>query len=404
MTVRKDRPCAQQNLIDVAINLRLEEPDRDIMKNFIIVGKHNRIVIQVLLSIRSYSNAKCLVLGGEETSVLRWSVLCTRHVRIGFDESDDDHFVQTIDEVARTIPQVMLVPADCESARIVNRVRKRLHIDVVPIPDTLVLDMFDDKWRFHAFCERHGFRVPPTRLIGDKASLDFDAIAAELGLPFVIKPIDQSGSMGVHIVHSKAYYDQAIRNNTKYQYKTLIAQYYIKGRDMGLSLLSDRGKVSAYAVQKWMNSDAVFIRDAYLEKVVHALCDVSGYHGVMHVDARMEEQTGTVFLIEANPRYWASLDGPVWGGLNFVAASANEDSPSEAIRVLSDGQFPGNRHPLLRPSWWPALLSDRGARGRLLRAMMLDPYLVVNFLRSLPSLACSSVRRRLISTTVTRPF
>jgi hypothetical protein len=234
--------------------------------------------------------------------------------------------------------------------------------------------------------------------------LNFDAVAAELGLPFVVKPVDQSGSFGVHIIHTKNYYDDAIRNNKNYRFKRLIAQAYIQGTDMGLSLLSERGKVAAYAVQKWMNSDAVFVRDTYLEQVVHELCDVSGYHGVMHVDARVEDRTGTVFLIESNPRFWASLDGPVWGGLNFVAASVGEGAAAQGIRVLRDGRFPGNRHPLVCPAWWLPLMSDAGARGRMLRAMMFDFYLLPNFVRSLPALAVSSIRRRLFSGAVTRPL
>ena len=374
------------------------------MKNFIIAGKHNRIVIQILLSIRSYSDAECVVLGGEETRVLRWSALCSRHACIGFDESDDDSFVAAVCQFSSAMPSAVLVPADCEAARMVNRVRARLTIDVIPIPDTPTLDMFDNKWRFHGFCTRHGFKVPATRFVDDKATLNFDAIAAELGLPFVIKPVDQSGSCGVHIVHTLAYYDETIRNNKEYRFHPLIVQRYIKGTDMGLSLLSQRGMVSAYAVQKWVNSDAVFVRDDYLDMVVHELCRVSGYHGVMHLDARLEEETGTVFLIESNPRFWASLDGPVWGGLNFVAASVGEGLPTNGIHVLFDGRFAGNRHPLLHPSWWRTLMSDPGARGRMLRAMTFDLYLVSTYLRGLPALVFSSIRRRFVPGMMTRPF
>jgi predicted ATP-grasp superfamily ATP-dependent carboligase len=374
------------------------------MKNFIVVGKHNRVVVQVLLAIRSYSDSECIVLGGDETLVLRWSSLCSRHGYIGFDEGEDDHFVATVERLAGAMPHAVLIPADCEAARIINRVRDRLKIDTAPIPNMSTLDMFDDKWRFHGFCKEHGFRVPPTRFIGDKTALDFDAVAAELGTPFVVKPVNQSGSFGVHIVHTRAYYDEAIRNNKKYRFVPLIAQYYIDGTDMGLSLLSIRGKVSAYAVQKWSNSDAIFVPNAYLEQIVHDLCNISDYHGVMHVDARMEDKTGTVFLIESNPRFWASLDGPVWSGLNFVAESVGEAAPHEGVRALVAGRFPGNRHPLMWPSWWRVVLFDSGARGRMLRAMLFDLYLVSNFLGLLPSLAWSYVRRRVFPRPLTRPF
>jgi predicted ATP-grasp superfamily ATP-dependent carboligase len=354
------------------------------MVNLIIVGMNMRLVVQVLLAIRSYSDAKCVVLGGADTSALRWSSLCTKYMRIGVTESEDDAYIAAIERFSTNMPDTVLIPVDCEAERITNRVRLRLHIRIIPIPDTAILDILDDKWRFYQFCKEHGFRVPETLYIGDKRNMNFDAVAAVLGIPFIIKPVSESGSFGVHIVHSHMYYEAEIRNNKSYRFKSLIAQKYIDGIDMGLDLFSIQGKVSAFAVQQRHVGGVRFLSDVYLEKIVHEFCAACNYDGVMNIDVRREESTGAAYLIEANPRFWVTHSAAVWNGMNFVAECIAQTSRPGCARKLTAGEFHDRRHPLFWPSWWRPLLSDPGERGRILRAMMFDLYLLSSFAISLP--------------------
>jgi hypothetical protein len=52
------------------------------------------------------------------------------------------------------------------------------------------------------------------------------------------------------------------------------------------------------------------------EVIVRDLC----YTGLIHIDARLHGELGEIFLVEANPRFWASLDEATLCGLNFVRA------------------------------------------------------------------------------------
>lgn len=373
------------------------------MMNMIVAGKNERLIVQVLLGIRSYSDAKCVVLASTGTGALRWSSLCAKYKRIGFAKSDDDAYVAAIERFTRHMQQATLIPADCEAQRITNRVRHRLKVRIIPIIDTETLDMLDDKWRFYQFCKKHGFQVPATIFVGDKTNLDFEKTEAELGLPFVIKPVSESGSFGVHIVHTRDYYDTAIRNNKKYQFKSLVAQQYIEGSDMGLDLLSLHGKVSSFAIQERHAGGVSFLPDAYLEKMVHEFCAVSGYHGVMNIDVRRERNTGKAYLIEANPRFWVTHSAAVWNGMNFVAESIEQTPCPEGARKLTAGEFHDRRHPLFRPSWWRPLLSDSGERGRILRAMMFDRYLFSSFAASLPIRTWRYAVRLLSPDSISRP-
>lgn len=353
------------------------------MINFIVVGECKRVVTAVLQAIRSFTDAKSVVIGGKAAAALRWSSLSKRQYMVDMLGRDDEQFVQVVNLIVKHSPHVVLIPADCDAIRLVNRVRRRLDLKITPMPDLATLDMFDNKWRFYQFCMQHQLPVPTTRYLGSKAALDYDAIAAEFGVPFVVKPLNQAGSTGVQIIRSKSHYETAILNNDGYNYGPLIVQRYIDGIDIDVSFLSIAGRLCAFAVQQSAPSQIVFVSNAELEALAARLCQAGGYHGVMHVDARLDSATGKIYLIESNPRFWATLTASVWCGLNFVAESIAPTTQGAGVLRLTSGTA-STRHPLLRPSAWRELVADPGRRGRLLRAITFDFPTLREFTRELP--------------------
>ena len=363
------------------------------MINFIVSGNCRRVVSAVLLAIRSFTDAKCIVVGGHATRRLRWSRLCKGQVTVDIDGGDDASFIDAVNRLAERNPHVILIPADCDAIRLANRVRGTLKVKTTPIPDLPTLDMFDNKWQFHQFCAGQGLPVPQTHFFASKTEMNFHAIVADIGLPFVVKPLDRAGSTGVHVVSSEKDFEASIRDNPSYDFGPLIAQRFIRGVDLDVSFLSSGGRLSALAVQQASGSRIDFLSNPALEAMASALSGASAYHGVMHVDARVEEGTGKVWLIESNPRFWASLTASVWCGLNFVAESLVPASTNAGVRALTAGSA-SIRHPLVRPTAWRRLLADRGGRGRLLRAMAFDPPALGEFARELPATALRFAGRR----------
>jgi biotin carboxylase len=351
---------------------------------FVLVGNSARIALPVLQAVRSFANENCVVAGSRETAGLRWSRLCKRHELIDF--NDDDHSARLIGGLAQRTPNAMLIPFDCEGIRLLNRLGSRLSIACVPFPDLATLDMFDDKWRFHQFCLANALPAPTTLYAGSKTELDFGALEAQLGLPFVVKPTNCSGSQGVQIVRSRRNLEEQILQNPDYQFAPLIAQRYIDGPDMDINLLSVHGRLRAFSIHRidgpWMD----FVPHVALEEIAGKICRDSGYHGVMNVDVRLDKSTGNVFLVESNPRFWASLAAAVGCGLNFVAESVRESATADAPRRLTSGRFL-TRHPLLTPSAWGQAFSDRGETGRLLRARLFDLYSLGQLAQEVPGIA-----------------
>ena len=351
------------------------------MENFVVVGESRSLVAQVLLAIHSIAPARCVVLSGRHTGVLRWSRLCYRHHEINFYGPDDDAFVDRIHLLSASMRRLTLVTADCAGTRMINRVRARLDIRLAPTPDAAILACLDNKWEFYQLCERHGINVPHTIFLESKFSRSFEHLARDLGLPFVVKPLDQAASNGVHVIRSDAQFSEQILTNPDYRFAPLVAQRFIGGRDVGLNLLAIDGEVQALAIQTRDDSKVRFLANAYLEGVAHTLARLCHYHGVMNIDARIEDGSGKVYLFESNPRFWRSLSGSVWCGVNFVGESLTPALRSRPMPRLVSGCADVYYHPLVRPALWRHVLSGRGMQGRMARLMMTDPYCLLSSVR-----------------------
>jgi biotin carboxylase len=360
------------------------------MIDFILVGNSTRLALPVLQAIHSMGNTHCALVGSQQTQALRWSHLCRQHAVIDF--TRDDAALQVVNHMAQQNPSAILIPFDCEAIRFVNRVQARLSLKSIPVPDMATLNMFDDKWLFHQFCSANALPVPKTLFVGPKSNLDFNTIKTELGLPFILKPTNESGSNGVQTIHSLEEFEQKIVKNESYVFSPLIAQKYIEGIDMDINLLSVDGQLRAVSVHRSHKSFIDFMPHPELEKIAERICRCSLYNGVMNADVRLEASTGQVYLIESNPRFWATLVSAVDCGLNFAAESIRLSEVSGVPRRLSAGRFDG-KHPLLIPSSWWRLVSDRTARGRLLRARAFDLFGLGELVRDIPRMLKSGWRR-----------
>jgi predicted ATP-grasp superfamily ATP-dependent carboligase len=360
------------------------------MFDFLLVGRSRRIAFPLLQALHSAKLGPCAVAGSPDTASLRWSRLCHQHTVIDFD--DDHGTVEQLNVLARQNPAALLVPYDCDGIRLVSRLQDRLTLASLPLPERHTLDMFDDKWAFHQFCLANGLPVPRTVLIGPKTALDFEALCAALGLPFVVKPTNASGSVGVVVVHDRAQFQKDIIEQPGYAFGTLIAQQYIAGADIDINLLAHQGLLRAVSVHRSGPQFIEFVGHTQLEALAQKLSQRSHYSGLMNVDARLENDSGRVFLIESNPRFWATLASTVYCGLNFAQASVQAATDEQAPQRLSAGRYP-LRHPLLRPSCWGALLGDRGPKGRVLRARTFDLYAVAELLGQVPAMLQRLARR-----------
>jgi predicted ATP-grasp superfamily ATP-dependent carboligase len=347
-------------------------------KHFILLSKSAGVLVQVLNAVHAVGASNCIVVISKGTPRFGMTNMTKGRIYADFDGGDDDYLVKEINNLAQDIPDLTIIPCDCPAERMMDRIGHRLNAVLIPAPNTVMLDLFDNKWRFYQFCKEYGLNVPSTRLIDSKHDLDFAEAAYEFGLPFVIKPVDQAGSAGFQVISSEQEYHKKILHDDRYQFSPLLVQQYVEGPDISLNLLAIHGRITAISIQQRdvpqnFGAPIEFISNPWLETAAYTMCEATGYHGVMCIDARVEKKTNRVFLFESNPRFWGSLSASVWCGLNFVQACMEPAPPASQIRRLHSGRASVHYHPIVRPTLWgPALFSEHAHQRRMLRVMMAD--------------------------------
>ncbi len=116
-------------------------------------------------------------------------------------EFDIDAIRPIVVEEMQGADDLKIVCSDEFNLLIAGRLRRELNLYGHTDEDLLV---FRDKIKMKKCLQHAGVRVPRFKSISSKVS--FDSIAKEVGLPFVIKPIDSCGSYGVYIIHDEARY------------------------------------------------------------------------------------------------------------------------------------------------------------------------------------------------------
>lgn len=354
------------------------------MRNAVVVGNSLQVLSPVLQAIRSFSRAQISVIGNDGTRSIRWSRLCDRWTRHSLCAEEDASLLASLQESCARDSSSRIIAVDCEAAHALNRLRDHLPAPVAPMPDAQQLALLEDKWLFHRFCQQHDLPTPLTLCFNNKQALHYEALASALGVPFVIKPSNLAGSMGVCIISSEAIFELEILRRADYQFSPLLAQEYIPGEDIDISLLAVGGEVMTLAVQQVSGSVVRFVSQPEMEVMATQLCAASRYEGVMHIDARIDRDTGRICLIESNPRFWASMTAALWCGLNFVQESLkyvrdpqNNKGPMRLTRGRAYTRYPLLRHGSLR------CLLDRGLQGHLLRLSVMDPWRISRLMQEL---------------------
>lgn len=357
----------------------------------ILLGSQPRVVLPVLQAAHDLDVAGCILVGTAATPGLRWSALCHGYVRADFD--DPGSVARQLRELAQEHPGAVLVPCDCPAIRLLQALGPRLPLPSTPMPTPAALEVLDDKWKFHQLCVEQGLPVPSTVHVPDKHALSHGDLVAALGLPYVVKPANASGSLGVVVVHDRHELDRRIVGDPAYVDGALVVQRYVDGPDIDVDLLAIDGQLRALTSHRVAGCWMEFMRHPALEAMAARLCRATAYSGPMNLDARIDRATGQVLLIESNPRFWASLAAPLACGLNFLA-EALPGAPAHLVEPRRPTAVRCNRrHPLLRPAEWWRAVADGGPQGRLVRAVLLDPYALGELVAEVPAMASRRLQR-----------
>jgi D-alanine-D-alanine ligase len=164
----------------------------------------------------------------------------------------------------------------------------------------------------------HGIPMPGGRIVRSAELYEADPLAR----PYVLKPVNEGSSVGVAIVTDQGNYGNPIRKDVTgpwQEFETLLAEPYIRGRELTAAVLGDRALLVTELVPKsgFYDFDAKYtdgmtehVCPAQIAPEIERLCldyalkahRLLGCRGTSRSDFRWDDEQGEdgLFLLETN--------------------------------------------------------------------------------------------------------
>ncbi|HEY7878416.1 MAG TPA: ATP-grasp domain-containing protein [Gemmatimonadaceae bacterium] len=245
--------------------------------------------------------------------------------------ADPERFAQDVRAlVARWIVSALIPISDASLLALLPH-RAELTGVLMPVPDESAVRRISDKATLLDVASRTGIAIPQQRVAADSDALA--VLAREIAYPVVLKPARSVGEHAGHraklIVRHAATARELERARREFGAAAypLLVQQRIVGPGVGIFLLVWNGETLAtFAHRRIREKPPAGGVSVYRESIAadpelvrrsRALLDAFGWCGVAMVEYKVDERTGTPYLMEVNGRFWGSLQLAIDAGVDF---------------------------------------------------------------------------------------
>ncbi len=155
----------------------------------------------------------------------------------------------------------------------------------------------------------------------------FERNGKDLVYPVLIKPRLGGGGLGIEKIIDRNSLLRKIENEPNF-FEEFIVQEFFEGEDIDCSVLCKEGEILAYTIQKRLYparynvysapNTIEFLHEPQVLAITANLMKKLIWTGIAHVDLRISNVDGRIMVIEVNPRFWGSLEGSKYAGVNFA--------------------------------------------------------------------------------------
>lgn len=291
----------------------------------VLVPDGERSLLKSLLNCFSHmKNIRLYVMSTKQDLPLRHSKYVDRFFY--FQASNDPlDWIENINKITREHPIDVVMPIWEVAIKTLLENKDRLeHPEkLVPLPSLQNFTIARNKELLAAHLERFGIPGPKTtfftpHLLECKEDL-------KLKFPLLAKPLRGGGGIGIlkfGDYESLVGYFKGIRTR-----ETYILQEFITGEDFGCNVLCDKGEILAYTIQKGNLWDPFkpysaqigldFLYEEKLFQTVKKLMKSLEWSGIADLDLLYHPESDTFYIIEINPRFWATLTAALMAGVNY---------------------------------------------------------------------------------------
>nr|WP_263325086.1 ATP-grasp domain-containing protein [Neobacillus sp. Marseille-Q6967] len=282
--------------------------------NVLIIGCHKGLTRCVIKSLINRKVEFSFIGTKELIKSVSLSKLCKNYYEI--DDNDFDISSKNISGIIKTLiseeENNFVIPTGIRSTLYISKHSRDIDgiTNHFPISDYNTLSMLNNKWDFYLFLMKNNIPTPKTVLLD---SLEIQDLKSNVFFPVITKPLDSENS--INVIKSNNLND--LHKVTSSAALPLLVQEYVPGYDINLCIFSLNGNIKAWTINRRTDKGIVFENNKeilqYGEEIVRTL----NYSGLIHFDLRVNEEDGTIFVFDCNPRVWGSMLHSAYVGVNF---------------------------------------------------------------------------------------
>lgn len=210
----------------------------------------------------------------------------------------------------------MIIPADVISAACLAELTAMITAaKLFPISTISNILLLNNKWRLKQLLDQLNISTPKTTLVQNRD----DVCGLDSEFPVIIKTLELDGGLGMRQLNSIDDILAYLSEKNSFNHFPLLVQEYVPGVDMGVSTLSENGKVLYWTIQKKLKCGSIeFIENPDILDESQRILSALKYTGLAHFDMRLDSRDNSIKFFECNPRFWDSLTASVFAGVNFA--------------------------------------------------------------------------------------
>lgn len=224
--------------------------------------------------------------------------------------ANDPSFLPTVLDICRREGVGLVFPIIDEELLVFAEARDRFAAEGIRVitNDPDVVATARDKYKTYEFCRREGIAVPETYLPGD--------LSDDPTFPMIIKPRDGRGTVGVQKVRDRAELDFFLARASN-----PMVQRFVEGPEYTIDVLTDfDGRLLSLVPKQRLETKAGMqtkgrtVNDRRLLDYGRAMAE--RFRVVPRGNVQCIDSGGTLWLVEINPKFPASLPFTVAAGVN----------------------------------------------------------------------------------------
>ena len=292
------------------------------MKKVLVTSGNSRIAYNICRSL-SKRGFTVFVGEGHSCSMASVSRYCSKSMRYSSPFTKQRQFLKDINTFLEANAVDILIPV-LEETYTIAKYRNDLSPQVASfLPDYTQILAVHDKSRLTNLARGLGISVPPTWEATDLLTGEY--AAADLPFPVILKPKQGGGGWGMQKFTSGEELMNVLRNGVPIPERFFV-QGIVEGRSVCVCGICNKGKLLAsdsyvsttvYPLQVGQATTRESWSDVNASWAFERLLGHLGWSGVCEMDFIVDNDSGTSYLLDVNPRFWGGLAQNLAAGVEY---------------------------------------------------------------------------------------